>query len=150
MAGSRRLFGNGPGVRAGEARRSFDARIDAVLSGFKWQAPSITYSDPDRTRDYPSYYSEPLSDFEQINAGQLAAVRAILENDGSPDAFAGFSVAGLTRLDLCYVGGGSGFATLRFANTSDPATAYAYYPNDSPEGGDVFFGPADGPGSGRL
>ena len=142
MAGTLEVFENGPGVRAGEARRSFDARIDAVLSGLKWQAPSITYSDPDRTRDYPPYYSEPLSDFEQVNAGQLAAVRAILENDGLPDAFAGSSVAGLTRLDLRYVGGGSGLATLRFADTSDPATAYAYYPSDSPEGGDVFFGSA--------
>ena len=31
-------------------------------------------------------------------------------------------------------------ATLRFANSFSPATAYAYYPGTYPQAGDVFFG----------
>ena len=41
--------------------------------------------------------------------------------------------------------GANGTGTIRLANTSNPGTAYAYYPNNGVEGGDAFFG-----GSGRT
>ncbi len=52
----------------------------------------------------------------------------------------GFSVAGFTLLDISY--DPTGDSDIRLADTSDPATAYTYAPNEAGYGGDVFFGTA--------
>ena len=54
----------------------------------------------------------------------------------------GFSVEGFTNLGIDYAGTGIGTGTIRVANSSDPGTAYAYYPSTAVTGGDAFFGPS--------
>ncbi len=128
--------------KVGDVSATADQRIDGVLSGLKWAQPVVTYSDPDRRPDYEPRHPELLTDFRQLDADQLAAVHATLSGAGLPAKFAGFSVQGLTKLDLRYAGSGAAEAVVRLANTSDPATAYAYFPSAATSGGDVFFGRA--------
>lgn len=118
--------------------------IDGLLSGIRWEGPAITYSDPDAITDYEAGHPEALNDFSQLTADQLEAFHfgltttTLTQNAGA----AGFSVSGFTDLDITYAGAGEGVATLRGANTSDPSTAYAYYPNSGLSGGDSFYGAA--------
>ncbi|PJN95172.1 hypothetical protein CNY89_10065, partial [Amaricoccus sp. HAR-UPW-R2A-40] len=130
--------------------RSGNQLIDGQLSGVRWVGP-LTYSDPGQASAYGAYFSDADADgvsaqdegFSRLTAQQLSAVHSVLSADaGTPAARAGFSVEGLTNLDVRYLGGGSGAADLRLANSADPGTAYAYYPSSSPYGGDVWFGPA--------
>jgi serralysin len=132
---------NGSGGTTVTVGPTFEQRIDGLLVGVKWAGSFITYSDPDRVSDYEADHPEFLSDFERISADQLAAVHATL--DGlvrTQPAGVGFSVEGFTKLGIDYAGGGSGTGTIRLANTSDPPTAWAYYPSDGVWGGDVFLG----------
>ncbi len=139
---------NGSGDTTAAVAASGDQRIDGLLSGVRWSDGSISYSDPDSTADYQAGYTteEPLNNFGQVSAQQMVAVHFGL-NDfiyTQPSGAAGFSVEGFTNLSITYAGSGSGAGTIRVANTSDPGTAYAYYPHNSIWGGDAFFG-----GSGR-
>ncbi len=129
---------------------SGNALIDGVLSGSKWNG-SITYSDPDSAADYQAgYNSDGNSDgisaqnqgFSQFTAMQMKAFHSALNQAlYTQDAGAGnLSVEGFTNLDITYGISGSGNATIRGANSSDPGTAYAYYPSNSIYGGDTFFG----------
>lgn len=129
-----------------------DARIDGILSGVKW-AGSITYSDTDSAADYQSGYnsdgdgdgiSAQNEGFSQFTAAQMIAFHAAL-NSSTYTQLAGaygFSVEGFTNLDITYNGAGTSNSTIRGANSSDPGTAYAYYPDNGIYGGDTFFGTA--------
>ena len=123
-----------------------DQRINGLLSGIKWADGSISYSDPNSAADYQASHSEDFTNFSQISANQLRTAHATLNASvvTQPAGGLGSSVEGFTNLAIAYAGAGSGDGTIRLANTSDPGTAYAYYPSEAVEGGDVFFG-----GSGR-
>ncbi|MEQ1950458.1 M10 family metallopeptidase [Mesorhizobium yinganensis] len=128
-------------------------RIDGLLAPNRWSDGSISYSDPDATSDYGTGYPEPLTNFSQLSARQMVAVHFALNADieTQPSGAAGFSVEGFTGLDVTYAGSGSGDATLRYANTTNPSTAYAYYPDAANYGGDAFFGPSgDRPTAGNY
>ncbi|WP_051402212.1 M10 family metallopeptidase, partial [Lutibaculum baratangense] len=135
---------NGSGATTASVAATGDQRIDGLLSGVRW-AGSITYSDPDSTADYQAGYpAGPLTGFSQMSAQQMVAVHFGL-NDAiytQPSGAAGFSAEGFTNLTITYAGSGSGAGTIRVANSSDPGTAYAYYPSNSITGGDAFFGPS--------
>jgi len=129
-----------------------DAKIDGILSGVKWAA-GITYSDTDAAADYQAgYFSDADNDgisaqnegFSQFTAQQTLAMHTALNNATYTQLAAawGFSIEGFTNLTIDYVGAGASTATIRAANSSDPGTAYAYYPNNSIYGGDTFFGNA--------
>lgn len=138
---------NGSGATTSAVSASGDQRIDGLLIGVKWAGTDITYSDPDSVADYQAGHPEAFSNFQQINASQLLTSHFAL-NDAiytQPTGASGFSVEGITNLGITYAGSGSGAGTIRLANTSDPSTAYAYYPNNGVSGGDAFFG-----GSGRT
>ncbi len=117
--------------------RSFDQRIDGLLSGVKWNGV-ISYSDPDSPLDYQAGHPEAFSNFQRVSAAQLAVVTATLDSVNPVNA--GFSVEGFTNLGIFYAGAGSGSGTIRVANSSNPGTAYAYYPSSGVWGGDAFFG----------
>jgi serralysin len=123
--------------------------IDGMLSGTRWVGP-LTYSAPAFASAY-TYFSDQDQDgisaqnegFSALSAAQLAAVHAVLIADaGTAAARAGFSVEGLTNLDMSFLAGGSSAGDVRLANSTDPGTAYAYYPNTATWGGDVWFGPS--------
>lgn len=138
---------NGSGDLVAAVAASGNQLIDGLLIGVKWADGFITYSDPDSVADYQAGHPEAFSNFQQINASQLLtahfAMNAAIYTQ--PVGAAGFSVEGITNLGIDYAGSGSGAGTIRLANTSNPSTAYAYYPNNGVSGGDAFFG-----GSGRT
>lgn len=111
--------------------------IDGILWGTRWSGGSVRWSLPDSPLDYASSHQEELSNLSRLNPAQITAARAALEAEGPGR---GFSVEGFTNLRTDYLGLGNGKGEITLANTSDPATAYGYYPGDTPEGGDVFFG----------
>jgi serralysin len=104
--------------------------IDGLLSGSKWDG-TVTYSFPDSAADYlPDYGSgEPVAPgFAQISQNQQQIVIAIMA-----------SVASFTGLSPTRTG--SVTADIKLAQSSEAnPTAYAYYPGDYAEGGDVWFG----------
>ena len=108
--------------------------ISSVLSGAAWNAREITYSFPTSADVYgtPLTYGDPapFNGFLPVTAQQkdeiLRAFALISSYTGL-----GFSET-IETADT--------HATLRFANSFSPATAYAYYPGTYAQAGDVFFG----------
>ena len=143
---------NGSGTGTVAVAASGDQRIDGLLSAIRWSG-SITYSAPNSVSDYQASHPEPFTDLQQLSASQLAMVHAVLDTTifNQPAGAYSYSVEGFTNLGIGYNGSGTGNATLRLVNTSDPGTAYAYYPSTQVYGGDVFFGPSgDLPVSGNY
>ncbi|WP_343714249.1 M10 family metallopeptidase C-terminal domain-containing protein [Inquilinus sp.] len=118
--------------------------IDGILAGVRWSDGSITYSDPDSVSDYQAGHPEAFTGFHQMTAQQMIAVHFALNaaTYTQPLGASGFSVEGFTGLDITYAGTGLGTGTIRVVNTTDPGTAYAYYPSTAVYGGDAFFGPS--------
>lgn len=118
---------------------SGDQRIDGLIEGDKWNG-AITYGDPAKASEYGASFPEKLTNFSQLSTAQLRVAQAALDTAalGQPKGAAGFSVEGFTDLSVSYDRTGS--ALLALANTSDPATAYGYFPSEEPIGGDAFFG----------
>ncbi len=111
-----------------------DQGIDGLISGSVWDQTALTYSFPTSASDYESdyYNSGALSTLSGFNATQMDVSRDIF------DQYASFS--GLTFTELGDdVGENAIDADLRLARSDDPGTAYAYYPNDNPVGGDAMF-----------
>lgn len=143
---------NGSGSTSTAQGSTGDQKIDGILSGVKWSG-SITYSDTDSAADYQSgYFSDGDGDgisaqnegFSQFTLEQMVAFHTALNSTAYTQSTAStaFAVESFTNLSITYNGAGSSTATIRGANSSDPGTAYAYYPNNSIYGGDTFFGAA--------
>lgn len=141
---------NGSASTTASQAATGDAKIDGILSGVKWAA-GITYSDVDSAADYQAGYSSDgdgdgisaqNEGFSQFTAQQTLAMHTALNNATYTQLAAawGFSIEGFTNLTIDYAGAGAANATIRAANSSDPSTAYAYYPNSNIYGGDTFFG----------
>ncbi|MTE01080.1 hypothetical protein GIY56_12315 [Paracoccus sp. YIM 132242] len=132
---------NGSGDATVAVAASGDAGIDGLIAGNRWADGYITYSFPDAASDYGAGYIESLNNFQQINAAQQLAVHFALNSVAytQPSAAAGFSVEGFTNLTIDFTTADAS-GTLRYANTSDPGTAYAYYPDGATYGGDSFYG----------
>jgi serralysin len=135
---------NGSGDTTAGVAASGNQNIDGLLSGVRWSDGSITYSDPDAVSDYQAGHPEAFSNFAQMTAQQMIAVHFALNASiyTQPSGSYGFAVEGFTNLSITYAGTGLGTGTIRLANTSNPGTAYAYYPNNGVSGGDAFFGPS--------
>ena len=129
--------------------RSGNQLIDGQLYGTKWVG-TLTYSDPSLSSLYTYSYdsdgdgiSVQNEGFSRLSAAQLSAVHSVLSADANTSAArAGFSVEGFTNLNINYLSGGSGAGDIRLANSTDPGTAYAFYPSTASSGGDVWFGPS--------
>jgi serralysin len=108
-----------------------NAYTDGVLSGMKWAVGSLTFSFPTSASYYGSPYGsgEPTSGFQALNTTQAAAVRTILQSYSS--------VANITFSEVTETSSVHG--DLRFAESSKPSTAWAYYPHSSAVGGDAWF-----------
>jgi serralysin len=112
--------------------------IDGVISGVAWKGGEITYAFPNSRNDY-NYKGEPSHQFGTVSAKIEHAVEFILDTAYGSKANDGFAVEGFTKLKIHM--GSDTSATLRYAETTsaDP-TAYAYLPDSSSRGGDVWFG----------
>jgi serralysin len=135
---------NGSGDASVAVAASGNQNIDGILAGVRWSDGFITYSDPDAVSDYQAGHPEAFSGFAQMTAQQMIAVHFALNSAifTQPVGAAGFGVEGFTNLGIDYAGSGSGAGTIRVVNTTNPSTAYAYYPANTVYGGDAFFGPS--------
>lgn len=144
---------NGTGDAVASVGATGDQRIDALLIGVRWSDGFITYSNPDSAADYQAGYSSDQDGdgisaqnegFSTFSAQQMISLHAALnaavytQLSGS----VGFSVEGFTNLTIDFGTSGSGNGTIRAANSSDPGTSYAFYPNAGLTGGDTFIGPS--------
>jgi serralysin len=115
--------------------------LDALLSGTRWSG-TITYSFPDSRSDYETGYAEATDAFTQVSFAQRQAARFILDGhspySGGPK-MALMGVEGFTNASLSDSGFDGADIEIGQSASANP-TAYAYYPGNSPYGGDVWFG----------
>jgi serralysin len=112
-----------------------NAYIDGVLGDYKWAVNSFTYSFPTSSSYYGSGYGdgENVSSFGAFTTAQQAATRDALKMFSSV-ANLGFTEVAETSTQ---------HADMRFAMSSKPGTAWAYFPSTSAEGGDAWFNKSD-------
>jgi Ca2+-binding RTX toxin-like protein len=116
--------------------RTSDQNIDGLLTGARWDAPSLTYSFPASGLFYEKSYGwgEAQDNFEPLNPSQMAAARAALA-----------MIASVTNLDFTEISEtATAHATLRFAMSDAPGSAWTYTPDGSQESGDSWFGNSGG------
>ena len=113
-----------------------DPYVDAMLEGTQWAGSSITYSFPASSAEYG--YGTEKNTFQPISASAEAAVRSALDTNNGNSADDGFSVEGFTNLTITETTGTG--ANLRYGQSDDPSTSWAYSPGDWSGSGDVWFG----------
>ncbi|WEX75098.1 M10 family metallopeptidase C-terminal domain-containing protein [Sinorhizobium numidicum] len=112
--------------------------IDGVLSGLTWNS-TVTYAFPTSGSSY-SYGGEKDSGFAAISQAQTNAALFGVEQSYGSAANDGFSVEGFTNAN--FTSGSAATATIRFAQSTVPKTAYAYMPGAYDQAGDIWFGTA--------
>jgi serralysin len=105
--------------------------INGVLSGIKWGVNSLTYSFPTDPSFYGAYYGsgETTMGFEAFTVTQQNATRAILQQYSS---YINVTFTEVTETATAH-------GDLRFAESDQPSTAWAYYPSSMDLGGDAWF-----------
>src|SRR4026209_2551282 len=101
--------------------RTNDPNINAVLSGKKWAGETLTFSFPTSKSLYGNNYGygETQANFGVFNEIQKGATRDILD-----------LYASAADIHFVEIGETSNqHATLRFAESNAPSTAWAYYPS---------------------
>ncbi|MFM2281685.1 MAG: hypothetical protein RLZZ444_3916, partial [Pseudomonadota bacterium] len=116
--------------------RSAVSMANGILSGTGWSG-TISYAFPTDAASY-GYTTETSDGFASINSAMQSTVLFAIETDDGNDANDAFSVEGFTNSS--FESGSAADATLRFAESNVPATAYAYMPAAAEQGGDVWFG----------
>ena len=114
------------------------ATTDALLGGTKWgsgavgQAVTVTYSFAQSGLLWRTGYGsgEPSYGFQPLNGTQMEVARKALN---AWSAVANVSFVEVTESSTVV-------GDMRFASSSLPSTAWAYYPSSSAEGGDVWLG----------
>ena len=115
-----------------------DQNISSLLAGVAWNGTSITYSFPSSGAFYGTQatYGDPapFHGFSELDStghsGQVAEVQRAF------DLIASYTALTFTQVTETSVS----HAAIRLANSSSPATSYAYNPSTGPRGGDVFYG----------
>ncbi|MDQ0320133.1 serralysin [Pararhizobium capsulatum DSM 1112] len=111
--------------------------INGILSGSAWSGANITYAFPTSKSSY-TYSGEADNNFGDVSTDQENAALFALEQSYGTSANDGFSVEGFTNIGSS--AGTTSTANIRLAQ-SDAAspTAYAYFPAEYAEAGDVWF-----------
>jgi serralysin len=113
-----------------------DQKVDGLIAGAAWNG-TITYAFPTTSASY-AYSGEKDYDFSSISSQQQSFALFFMEQSYGNTANDGFSVEGFTNAN--FVAGSTNTATVRFAQSSLPSTAWAYTPVVGGVGGDVWFG----------
>jgi serralysin len=128
-----------PSLPVKTVAKTNNQNIDGVLQGTAWNGASITYSFPTSSASYGTAYGSmpgqypdnaPFNGFASLTTAQQADVKR---------AFA--LVSGATNVSFSLITESStSRGTIRLANSSQPATAYAFFPGTAVNSGDIFFG----------
>ncbi|WP_018237118.1 M10 family metallopeptidase C-terminal domain-containing protein [Ensifer sp. BR816] len=110
--------------------------IDGVLSGYAWTG-TITYAFPASKSSY-SYSGEKDNGFAAVSQAQINTALFAMEQSFGSAANDGFSVEGFTNAN--FTAGSASSATIRFAQSNEPDTAWAYLPGAYAQAGDIWFG----------
>ncbi len=129
---------SGTGKTVKTVNTTGNSLIDGVLSGSAWSG-AITYAFPTSSSSY-SYSGEKNDGFAAVSQAQINAALFAMEQSFGSAANDGFSVEGFTNAN--FTSGSASSATVRFAQSNAPDTAWAYYPTTSASGGDIWFGTA--------
>ncbi|CAN7188230.1 M10 family metallopeptidase C-terminal domain-containing protein [Rhizobium leguminosarum] len=113
-----------------------DQKVDGLSSGTAWDG-TITYAFPTTSSSY-AYSGEKDHAFSSISSQQQSLALFFMEESYGNAANDGFSVEGFTNAN--FMAGSADTATVRFAQSSLPPTAWAYTPIIGGHGGDVWFG----------
>ncbi|HWT60855.1 MAG TPA: M10 family metallopeptidase, partial [Rhizobium sp.] len=113
-----------------------DQKVDGLFSGTAWDG-TITYAFPTTSASYDYGYEKYYS-FSPISSQQQSLALFFMEQSYGNTANDGFSVEGFTNAN--FEAGSAGTATVRFAQSSLPDTAWAYTPDVDEAAGDVWFG----------
>ena len=123
-------FGGGSG-RSTTVSATGVQNIDGLLFGTKWNSSTITISFPNTASAYGSGYDEALHGFRPVTGQMVNATYAVMSQ-----------VMSFTNLTISQTS--SQTANIRLAHSSDASpTAYAYYPGDYMQSGDVWFSGTD-------
>jgi serralysin len=104
--------------------------IDGLLVGLKWDAVNLTYSFPTLASQYEYDDGSPGS-FSRFAESQKDFARYALN-----------LISSVCLLNFAEVSPADSGGDLRFANSNNPPTAYAYTPSSAAQGGDMWFGSA--------
>ena len=104
--------------------------IDGLLGGTKWSG-TITYSFPDSSSDYIAGYGDGEPVAAGFSQAPLAMQQAI--------TYAVALISGYTNATIQFAGTNGADIAVAQSSAANP-TSYAYYPSNSPTGGDVWFG----------
>lgn len=119
-------------------------KIDSLFTGSAWSG-SITYAFTTSSSNYGgtsySYDNEHLNGFRAVSEALKTAGRFALDIADGNSANDGFSVEGFTNVSIAV--GSATTATVRFAESNAPNTAWGYYPSVSTAGGDIWFNRED-------
>ena len=112
-----------------------NAYIDALLGDTKWATSRLTYSFPTSSVPYGAAYGsgEASSGFGTFGTAQQSAARVALKLYSD--------VCNLTFTRIAETD--DQHASIRFAQSSAPDTAWAYFPTDEESGGDVWVNDRD-------
>ncbi|MFO1170276.1 MAG: M10 family metallopeptidase C-terminal domain-containing protein [Hyphomicrobiaceae bacterium] len=114
----------------GDVPRTGNQGIDALISPWRWNATTLTYSFPAAGSAYD--YGPEAATFARLTSAQASAAKAALA------AVASFTTERFTKV----VESPTNHADLRFAMSAAPDTAYAFLPGPS-WGGDAWFNKVD-------
>ncbi len=117
--------------------RTGNQNIDGILSGSRWASLNLTYSFPTKASYYGSNYGawdEPHYNFGALNGNQIRAAREVFAMIAS--------VSNLTFAEMAETS--TSHATLRLAVSDRALPAWSYYPDPMEQGGDIWFGRANG------
>ncbi|WP_281421953.1 M10 family metallopeptidase C-terminal domain-containing protein, partial [Rhizobium aethiopicum] len=113
-----------------------DQKVDGLFSGTAWDG-TITYAFPTTSSSY-DYSGEKNYSFSSISSQQKSLALFFMEQSYGSAANDGFSVEGFTNAN--FEAGSADTATVRFAQSWLPPTAWAYTPDAGEPAGDVWFG----------
>jgi serralysin len=110
--------------------------IDGLLKGTAWADNTLLFSFPKNGNEYN--YTTEANTFNKVSGAQLKTAKFALDTSFGNSANNGFAVEGFTNLNIKKTTKSD--AHVRFGESDDPSTAWAYYPSTFPSGGDVWFG----------
>ncbi len=113
-------------------KASFDgidqSNMLALIYGQRWDETTLTFSFPNQASDYGNYGSGEAASFSGLNSAQQNAAIT---------AFA--MLESYTKLNFNQVFNNEGSAEIRLGESHMPPTAWAYYPSNGYQSGDVWL-----------